>query len=252
MKIDFCLPIKNEEEILESNVLKLLNYLIAANYKFDWKIIGIINGSTDDSTKILEHLKKQFPNKIDFLIITPAGKGGAIKACWRQSEADILAFMDVDLATSLNCLNNLIEPILDNQADLVIGSRFMPNSLVNRSLKRRIVSWIYVNISKIIIPHKNIDLQCGFKAISKTGWRKIDKLILDDQWFFDTELVILAEITGLKIFEIAINWQEKRKNTNKSQIKLFKDSYLFIKELFAFRKRLTKIKNNLKNNKLTL
>jgi glycosyltransferase involved in cell wall biosynthesis len=204
----------------------------------------LVNGSTDNSTLILESLKKQFLNKLDYLVINQSGRGRALKTYWGQSQSDVLAFMDIDLAVSLNHINDLIEPILNNQADLVIGSRFMSSSIVERSLKRKIVSWVYVNISKIIVPHKNIDLQCGFKAISKAGFLKIKKFLLDDYWFFDTELIILAEVANLKIVEIGVNWQEKRKSAKKSKVKLFRDSCLFIKNLFIFRKRLKKIKKN--------
>lgn len=242
MRVDFCLPIKNEEDILENNFLSLLNYLERANYDFDWKIIGIVNNSSDDSETICKALKESFPEKIDFLIIEKVGKGGAIKNYWRQSEADILTFMDADLAVSLNDIDNLIEPIINKNADLVIGSRFLKGSKVERSLKRKLISRFYVIISQLIIPHQAIDLQCGFKAISKSGFKKIEKFLFDDYWFFDTELVITAERNNLSVLEIGVSWQEKRQDIKKSKIKIIKDGYSFVRNLFAFKKRLAKIK----------
>jgi cellulose synthase/poly-beta-1,6-N-acetylglucosamine synthase-like glycosyltransferase len=241
MQIDFCLPIKNEGEILEKNSLELLNFLNRANYNFNWNIIILANGTTDNSSEISKKLNEQTQNKIKYLAVTESGRGRALKNYWRQSTADILVFMDIDLAVDLDCLDNLIKPILNKQADLTIGSRFTSTSKVKRSLKRKIISWSYVTLSKIIVPHKSIDLQCGFKAISKEAFMKLEKLFSDDYWFFDTELIILAEKSGLKVSEIAVNWEEKRANSKKSKVKVFKDSCLFIKNLFIFKKRLKKI-----------
>jgi glycosyltransferase involved in cell wall biosynthesis len=243
MRIDFCLPIKNEEDIIENSFLSLFDYLKSANYDFDWKIIGIINNSSDDSENICKRLKENFPEEIDFLVIEKVGKGGAIKNYWQQSEADILAFMDADLAVALDNISSLIEPIINKDADLVIGSRFLKDSKVERSLKRKLISYLYVTISQIIIPHHTRDLQCGFKAISKPGFKKVEKFLFDDYWFFDTELVIAAEQNSLSVLEIGVSWQEKRQNAKKSKVRIIRDGYSFIKNLFAFRKRLAKIKN---------
>ena len=105
-------------------------------------------------------------------------------------------------------------------------------------------------ISQLIISHRTADLQCGFKAISKSGFKKIEKFLLDNYWFFDTELVILAERNNLSILEIGVNWQEKRRATGKSKIKIIKDGYSFIKSLFALKKRLARTENKITNKYL--
>lgn len=243
MKIDFCIPIKDEEEILEENLNELLNFLNQANYNFNWRVVGVINNSSDNSEEICKKFKNKFPDNLDYKLVFGVGKGGAIKDCWRQSGADVLVFMDADLAVPLSFINNLITPIINNQADLVIGSRFVPGANAKRSLKRKITSWAYVNISKLIVPHKTKDLQCGFKAISKKAFDKVDKFKTDDFWFFDTELVVLSERFNLRVNEIAIYWNEKRKSAKKSKINIIRDGGLFIKKLFLFRKKLIATKN---------
>lgn len=245
MQIDFCIPIKDEEEILEKNLNELLTFLRQANYNFNWKVVGIINNSSDGSELICKKIKTIFPDKFDYEIILGVGKGGAIKNYWRQSQADILAFMDADLAVPLNFLDKLINPIIKGEADLVVGSRFVPGATASRSLKRKITSWVYVNISKLIVPHTTKDLQCGFKAISKNSFNQVDIIKTDDFWFFDTELVILSEELGVRVKEIAINWNETRKNAKKSKINVTRDGWQFIKKLFIFRKTLSTTKKQI-------
>ncbi len=243
MRVDFCLPIKDEADILEKNILQLILYLESKNFSFTWKIIGVINGSNDNSELILANLKEKLPTKIDYLNIQEPGKGRAIRTGWYNSEADILAFMDADLAVSLEALNSLIEPILNKEADLVIGSRFVPGASASRSWRRGLISKSYILLSQFILHHKILDIQCGFKAISKDSFRKLDNLLTDDNWFFDTELVVLAKRMGLRVREIAVTWTENRVGSKKSNIRIISDSWRFLKCLLVFRRRLKTLKN---------
>jgi glycosyltransferase involved in cell wall biosynthesis len=247
MKVDFCLPIRNEAQVLEANLLKLLVYLEALNLKYDWKITGAVNGSHDNSLAILQKFKAKFPDKIDYLEIAVSGKGRAIKACWGQSEADILAFMDADLAVSLESVNQLIDPILAGQTDLVIGSRFMIGASAERSWQRGLVSKSYALFSQIVLRHNKGDLQCGFKSISRQAYQKIVKFLNDDFWFLDTELVVVAGLAGLKIKEIPVAWQENRHGQNKSNVHILQDGWAFVVKILMFRRQLPKIKKYFDN-----
>ena len=244
MKVIFCLPIKNEEDVLENNLIRLINYLNEQKFEFDWKVSGAINGSNDNSVSIIKKVKERFPDKIDFLVIDRPGKGGAIKHYWRQTEADVLSFMDADLAVSLSGIRQLIEPIVRGEQDMVIGSRFIANSCAERSWQRGFISTGYALFSRLILGHTKSDLQCGFKAISKKAFESIDKYLLNDYWFFDTELVVTAEMFNLRILEIAVNWKENREGTKKSDIKIFRDSLSFIWNILKFRFRLFRIKKD--------
>lgn len=226
-------------------MLKLLRYLEELKAVYDWKIIGAVNGSSDDSAAILQKLKLQFPGKIDYLEIVAAGKGRALKACWRQSTADILAFMDADLAVSLTNTSQLIAPLIDGRADLVIGSRFVEGALAQRSWQRGLISKSYALFSRVVLRHDKSDLQCGFKAISRETFNKIDPFLEDDLWFLDTELVVLSGLTGARILEIPVSWQENRLGKNKSNIHIVKDSWSFILKILIFRKRISKIRKYL-------
>lgn len=240
MLIHFVIPIYNEEQILEKNALKLLNFLKLQNYNFSWNLILLVNGSSDRSEDIAQKLKLQNPEIIP-VIIKEKGRGQALKRFFDKTPADFSLYMDVDLAVSLENINDVIKSLLaENSHDIFIGSRMKKGSITDRKGIRELSSRSYILISKIIIKHRLSDLQCGFKGIKKEAWNKISPLIVDQGWFFDTELLLWGQLLDLKIKEIPVNWSENRYERRKSKVKLFKDSIVFIKKLLQLRK---KIKN---------
>ena len=242
MLVDFCLPIKNESLIIENSLNKLLAYCEKENFSFSWRIIGVINGSNDNSIDILKNFKERYPEKVDFIELSEPGRGRALKKYWLISSADILSYMDADLAVSLDNLSALIMPLVNNEADLAIGSRLSNGSEIKRSIFRELVSQSYNLLSRILLNHKIADLQCGFKAIRSETFKKIYPYLIDNYWFFDTELVILASRFKYRIKEIPVDWQENRYVKRPSTVKVFHDSLLFVKNLTNFRKRLKNIK----------
>ena len=240
MLIEFCLPIHNEEKIIESNTLKLLSYLKEQNFNFDWKIILIINGSSDNSNNIAQKLTRNNP-EINLELITSPGKGQALKLYLSKSPADMLAYMDIDLAVSLKNIPALINPVIAGDYDLVIGSRLLPEATIKRSFLRELSSQSYNFLSRLILGHSFSDMQCGFKAIKKEVFVKIAPYIQDDKWFFDTELIAFTNNFKFKIKEIPVDWQENRYEQRTSKVKVLKDSLLFIKNLFKLKLRLIKI-----------
>lgn len=242
MLIDFCLPVKDEALILKNSLEKLLTYCRQANFDFSWRIIGVINGSTDDSSLIFNNFKKNFPKEIDFLEIKEAGRGGALKKYWSQSEADIFVYMDTDLAVSLENISTLIEPLIKNKSDLSIGSRLIGTAHVKRRWNREFISRVYNSFSRFLLKHKIFDLQCGFKAIKRETFQKLRPFLLDNMWFFDTEMVILADRFGYRLVEVPVDWRENRFGRRPSTVKIFRDSLLFLKNLWIFRDRLKKFK----------
>lgn len=239
MLVDFCLPIKDEEDLAVKNVTKLINYLTSLNPDYDWQVTVIINGSSDNSYINLKD--KIESDKFRVISITEAGKSRAIKKAWSNSEADILTFMDIDLAVPLNFIEDLVNPIKNKNANLVIASRFLKDSQVSRSWQRWFVSRFYILLSKLILNHRQTDLQCGFKAIDKNSFREIERYLKDNNWFLDTELIVFSKLKGLKIKEIAVNWSENRKRGQKSGVKIFKDGFNFISNLIKLKLRITKL-----------
>ncbi len=247
MRVDFCIPIKNEARTLAENLNRLAAYLEGGAQNYQWRIIGVINNSTDDSLAVCQQYEKILPLRIVCFTASGPGKGRAIKEGWRASNADILAFMDADLAVGLEAIPDLIDPIIKQEADLVIGSRFLPGAKAERSRRRAWVSKGYILLSRFFIGHKLTDIQCGFKAIRRKNFLKIERFLRDDFWFLDTELAVIAAISGAKIKEVPVNWQENRTNKNKSSIRLWQDSCHFIINLWRLRLRLSGIKNYYKD-----
>ena len=145
--------------------------------------------------------------------------------------------MDADLAVALTDLPSLVTPLLNNEADLVMGSRLLKGSKKERSFFREFSSLIYIWLSKIILRHSFSDLQCGFKAINLQKFKQIVPLIKDNQWFFDTELIYLFQKNNWRIKEIPVDWSENRYQARRSKIKVFKDGWSFLKKLVELRVR---------------
>lgn len=239
MKINIALPCYNEERILKNNVLRLFNFLKENVTSDDWQIIIADNQSTDKTGKIGKELEKKF-RAIKYLEIFQKGKGVAIRESWQRFPADIYVFMDADLATDLDALPKLIQAIKDKNYNMAIGSRFHPQSNVKRKPIRKIISSGYNLLRKILIGSKITDAPCGFKAVDKKIIQNILPQIKDEQWFFDSELVILAEFQGYKIKEIPIQWEDIREKEDKSKVNTISLSIDYFKKLIKLKKRLKK------------
>ncbi len=239
MKISFALPSRNEEKILEKNTLKLLDFLKEKKYEFNWDIVLIINNSTDESENIAKNLSLKYP-EIKNIIISERGKGNAIKTFLNQSDSDFNIYMDIDLAVSLENIDDLLNKLIKENFSLVFGSRLKKGSKTDRSFLRELSSRIYILLSKVILGHKFSDLQCGFKGIGKENWNMIKNLVDNGEWFFDTELIAFSKKLNCRIAEIPVDWSENRYDQRKSKVKVIKDSLVFIKELIKLKKRLNK------------
>lgn len=203
--VDVALPIYNEEKELEKNTLKLYQFLLQRYGKGNFQITIVDNASTDNSLKISKQLSIVYP-EISYLYLPQKGRGRAIKRAWRTSKAEVLAYMDIDLSTSLDSLLKLVQAITKKNYDIAAGSRLLSGSKIyNRPLTREILSRSLNTLIKILFQTKFSDAQCGFKAISYKQ-KKILEKIYDDEWFFDSELLIYAEKSKLKIYEEPVIW----------------------------------------------
>ncbi len=239
MLIHFIIPAYNEEKILENSTTKLLNFLKNQTYTFDWKLVLLINGSSDKSEEIAIRMSESYKEIIP-LILKEKGKGNALKTVLDKEMADFSFYMDVDLAVSLENINDIIKGWKEDDYGLFIGSRLKKGAITDRSFFRELSSRAYILISKTIIDHHISDLQCGFKGIKKETWKKLSPFIKDNGWFFDTELLLWASILNLKIKEIPVNWSENRYEKRKSKVRLFRDSLDFSKKLLKLKKEIKK------------
>jgi putative flippase GtrA len=204
LQVDIVVPVRNEERDLAPSVRRLAGYL-SESFPFSARITIADNGSTDATWAIAGQLARELPPVRAVRMELP-GRGRALRAIWSQSEAEVLAYMDVDLSTDLNALLPLVAPLLSGHSDVAIGTRLARGSRVIRGPKREIISRGYNLLLRTLMGARFSDAQCGFKAIRRDQARELLPLTQDTGWFFDTELLVLAERAGLRIHEIPVDW----------------------------------------------
>ena len=245
--LDIVIPVLNEEKALENSVHTLVLFCQNNIGHYDWVITVADNGSTDQTLQIAEMLSEQY-SRVRFIRLEERGRGRALKMAWSQSEAAILAYMDVDLSTDLNCLPQFLEPLNSSKFQIAIGSRLISGSkVVGRSFKREFISRCYSILFRTMFFVSFKDAQCGFKAISRQVAQEVVPLIKNNGWFFDTELLILAEKNGYPVLEIPVKWVDDPD----SRVDILKTAVEDIKGLLRLRfQDLSKSRKLLKCNKL--
>jgi len=204
VQVDIVVPVRNEERDLGPSIRKLVGYL-REGFPFTARVTIADNGSTDGTWVIADGLARALP-EVRSVHLDQPGRGRALRAIWSQSDAEVLAYMDVDLSTDLNALLPLVAPLLSGHSDLAIGTRLARGSRVIRGPKRELISRCYNMLLRAFLGARFSDAQCGFKAIRREQARVLLPLTQDTGWFFDTELLVLAERAGLRIHEIPVDW----------------------------------------------
>jgi glycosyltransferase involved in cell wall biosynthesis len=206
MKACVVIPALNEEDQLEFSARRLLQAM-HVSWEGAFELVIADNGSTDATAQIAARLAEDFC-EIKLKHISERGRGGALRAAWMESEADILAYMDVDLSTDLAHLTELLNSIASGNYDVAIGSRLLSQSQVSRGLIREVLSRGYNQLLRLSLNLQAHDAQCGFKAISKTAALRLLPLIKDNNWFFDTELLVYAQQEGFRVKEFPVRWTD--------------------------------------------
>jgi glycosyltransferase involved in cell wall biosynthesis len=204
LQVDVVVPVRNEEHDLAPSIRRLVAYL-RESFPFTARVTIADNGSTDGTWAIADGLACELA-EVRAIHMELPGRGRALRAIWSESDADVLAYMDVDLSTDLNALLPLVAPLLSGHSDLAIGTRLARGSRVIRGPKRELISRSYNMLLRTCMGARFSDAQCGFKAIRRDQARALLPLTQDTGWFFDTELLVLAERAGLRIHEIPVDW----------------------------------------------
>lgn len=203
--LNVVIPVYNEEKELEESVRTLSTYLSEHLTDFDWTITVADNASTDGTLKIAKKLTRLIKH-VAVSHLPEKGRGRAVKQVWTQSHADICAYMDVDLSTDLKHFPPLIRSLLRGY-DVAIGTRNALGSRVfKRGLLRTITSKGYIILIKLFFFVHFSDAQCGFKAVSRRIVEEVIPRAIDNEWFFDTELLLLSEKMGYRIYEEPVTW----------------------------------------------
>ena len=213
---DIVVPVYNEEVELGSSIMILVEqFKMLENLPEPISAQAVIadNASSDRTWSLACSLTETFPDYVRAVRIPEKGRGRALKVAWLSSQARALAYTDVDLSTDIMQIPDLIRPILNCTADISFGSRLMPQSNVRRCPKREFISRTYNRMLQTYLGVNFHDAQCGFKAISNEAARTLLPLVKDNEWFFDTELLVLGERMNIAMNEFPVCWEEDPNST---------------------------------------
>ena len=202
--VDVVVPVYNEEVDLEPSVRRLHAFL-SRDFPFGARITIADNASTDGTWDVARRLRDELDG-VEAVRLEAKGRGRALRAVWERSDAAVLAYMDVDLSTDLAGLLPLVAPLVSGHSDLAIGSRRAHGSRVVRGPKREFISRAYNWLLHATLHTRFSDAQCGFKAIRADVARDVLPLMQDGAWFFDTEMLVIAERAGMRIHEVPVDW----------------------------------------------
>ena len=202
--VEIVVPVYNEEADLEGSVRRLHDYL-AARFPLSWMVTIVDNASRDRTWGVACRLATELEG-VEAIHLDGKGRGRALRAAWSTSTATVVAYMDVDLSTDLDGLLPLVAPLVSGHSDVAIGTRLSRGARVVRGAKREVISRTYNLILKATLHNRFSDAQCGFKAVRADVVRALLPLVEDNAWFFDTELLVLAERNGLRIHEVPVDW----------------------------------------------
>jgi glycosyltransferase involved in cell wall biosynthesis/putative flippase GtrA len=202
--VDVVVPVLDEARVLGPAVTRLHRYL-TVRFPFTFRISIVDNASTDGTWLVATSLAREL-DFVTALHLDERGRGRALRAAWSTSDAEVVAYTDVDLSTDLDALLPLVAPLVSGHSDVAIGSRLAAGANVARGAKRELVSRGYNAILRTVFATRVRDAQCGFKAVRADVARRLLPAIEDDGWFFDTELLLLAEHNGLRIHEVPVDW----------------------------------------------
>ncbi len=202
--LDVVVPVYNEQAALADSVHRLHRHL-CEQFPFTFRITIADNASIDATPEIAAALADEI-DEVRVCRLEEKGRGRALHAVWSTSDAPVLAYMDVDLSTDLAALLPLVAPLVSGHSDVAIGTRLSRGSRVVRGPKREVISRCYNLILRSTLSARFSDAQCGFKAIRADAARALLPHIEDTGWFFDTELLVLAERSGLRIHEVPVDW----------------------------------------------
>ncbi|PWW21117.1 glycosyltransferase involved in cell wall biosynthesis [Geodermatophilus normandii] len=202
--VDVVVPVRDEQTDLEP-CLRRLHAHLTGSLPYPFRITVAENGSTDRTLEIAHRVAAELPG-VEVLALPEPGRGRALRTAWLRSDAPVLVYTDVDLSTDLAALLPLVAPLISGHSDLAVGTRLSRSSRVVRGLKREVVSRGYNLLLRRTLATSLSDAQCGFKAIRADVAAELLPLVEDTGWFFDTELLVLAERAGLRIHEVPVDW----------------------------------------------
>jgi len=202
--VDVVVPVFNEAASLTRQIRRL-HHALQVSLPATWRITIVDNGSTDDTARLADRLAVELPG-VSTRHLTAKGRGRALREAWSRSDAQVVAYTDVDLSTDLTALFPLVASVLSGHGEIAVGSRLLPGSRTTRGARREVISRTYNRLLHLVLGARFRDAQCGFKVLRRDVAATLLPEIADQGWFFDTELLIRAERHGLRIVEMPVEW----------------------------------------------
>ncbi len=227
--VDMMIPVLNEAHVLERSVATVREFF-REKIPCSFRVVIVDNGSTDGTAELGRSLARKYKD-VDFVHMGQAGRGRALRYSWTQSQADIVCYTDVDISTDLEALPKMINAIIRGECDIAIGSRLAKRARIRRCLKREVISRLYNVFIKAVLFTRFTDAQCGFKAVTREVVDRVVPQVKDQAWFFDTELLVLAEKEGYWIKDVPVVWRED----SDSRVKILSTAWEDIKGVFRLR-----------------
>ncbi|HEX6712538.1 MAG TPA: dolichyl-phosphate beta-glucosyltransferase, partial [Thermoleophilaceae bacterium] len=205
LDVEIVVPVHNEEHALRPSIERLHEFLSNNEFPLTWQIVIADNASSDRTLEVAQQLSAELDG-VELLHLRSKGRGRALHAAWLASPARVVCYMDVDLSTDLRALLPLVAPLISGHSDLAIGTRLAHSARVTRGPKRELISRSYNLILRTLLRARFSDAQCGFKAVRADVARRLVPTVVDQGWFFDTELLVLAQRQRLRIHEVPVDW----------------------------------------------
>jgi glycosyltransferase involved in cell wall biosynthesis len=202
--VEIVVPVYNEVHTLRPSIERLHEFL-TAEFPLSWQVVIADNASSDRTLEVAQQLARDLDG-INVLHLRRKGRGRALREAWLGTSAPVVCYMDVDLSTDLRALLPLVAPLVSGHSDLAIGTRLARSARVERGPKRELISRSYNLILRTLLRARFSDAQCGFKAVRADVARRLLPDVVDDGWFFDTELLVRAQRDGLRIYEVPVDW----------------------------------------------
>lgn len=231
--VDLVIPCYNEERVLAQSVATLRAWCEEHLADCRWRIVVADNASKDGTLAVAQRLAAEDPDGVGVVHLDQKGRGRALNRSWLESTADVMCYMDVDLSTDLAMISPLLAGVLEEGFDVAYGSRLARSSDIERSLKREINSRGYILLIKALFWTKFSDAQCGFKAITREAAQTLLPHVRDGEWFWDTELLVLAEKNGFRVKEVPVHWTED----TDTRVKFPQDQFKMANQLLRLRFR---------------
>jgi len=234
--LSVVIPAYNEAGCIARTLERIREY--AARGARRCEVIVVDDGSRDGTCDIVRRFAAE---PLDLrLLVNPAnrGKGHAVREGMLAATAELVLMCDADLSTPIEELEKLL-PYLERGYDVVIGSRDMPESVLDppQPLLRRWLAWRFRAIRRRLLLRELRDTQCGFKLFRRDAAREVFSRQTTTGWLFDCEVLGLAERLGYRIKEVGVIWR----NNPDSRVKPVREALLAVPTLFTIRRRLAKL-----------